>query len=100
MPLDFEILIRRLLFAAIALVLFLLAIWIIRKCKRSKDGSDRTNRSSTRNCTRIPDRVYRRPDPLLYAQWYLLAQGLAVTWDNPDIEIQQGGVPVSSESLT
>lgn len=37
-------------------------------------------------CVDMPD-VYRRPDPLLYAQYYLMDMGLAVTWDNPDIEL-------------
>ena len=30
-----------------------------------------------------PD-VYRRADPMIYSQFYLMEQGLAVTWDNPD----------------
>jgi hypothetical protein len=43
--------------------------------------------------------VYVRPDPLIYAQYYLMAQGLAVTWDNPDIQLFDSGVPVPSASL-
>ncbi|MFI9616885.1 hypothetical protein ACIHCM_35315 [Streptomyces sp. NPDC052023] len=31
---------------------------------------------------------------MIYAQYYLMAQGLAVTWDNPDITLFDGGVPV------
>ena len=49
-------------------------------------------------CVHVPD-VYVRPDPLLYAQYYLMARGVAVTWDNPDIQLYDGGVPVSSASL-
>jgi hypothetical protein len=45
------------------------------------------------------EKVYRRPDPLIYSQWYLMAQGLAVTWDNPDISLLRGGVPVSAHAL-
>jgi hypothetical protein len=37
-------------------------------------------------CVEMPD-VYHRPDPLLYAQYYLMDMGLSVTWDNPDIEL-------------
>lgn len=43
--------------------------------------------------------VYVRPDPLLYAQYYLMGQGLAVTWDNPDIALFDAGVEVPSSSL-
>ena len=46
----------------------------------------------------VPD-VYIRPDPLIYSQPYLMARGIAVTWDNPDIQLFDGGVPVSSASL-
>lgn len=49
-------------------------------------------------CFDVPD-VYVRADPLLYAQYYLMARGLAVTWDNPDIEILDGGVPVAASAL-
>jgi hypothetical protein len=40
-----------------------------------------------------------RPDPLIYSQPYLMAQGLAVTWDNPDIELFDNGTPVPSSAL-
>jgi len=33
----------------------------------------------------LPSTIYKRPDPLIYSQYFLMAQGLAVTWDNPDI---------------
>ena len=49
-------------------------------------------------CFNVPD-VYKRPDPLIYAQYYLMAQGLAVTWDNPDIQLFDRGVAVPSSSL-
>jgi hypothetical protein len=50
-------------------------------------------------CLVIPPHTYKRADPLIYSQSYLLAQGLAVTWDNPDIQLYQAGVPVSSSEL-
>ena len=33
----------------------------------------------------LPATIYKRPDPLIYSQYFMMAQGLAVTWDNPDI---------------
>jgi hypothetical protein len=50
-------------------------------------------------CAVIRPDVYKRPDPLIYSQQYLMEQGLAVTWDNPDIQLFDNGVPVSSGSL-
>jgi hypothetical protein len=55
-------------------------------------------------CQIIPRDVYKRPDPLIYSQYYLLSQGLAVTWDNPDIQLYAVGpgeilTPVASNDL-
>jgi hypothetical protein len=50
-------------------------------------------------CIEIDHPAFVRPDPLLYSQRYLLSKGLAVTWDNPDITLSLGGVPVSSSDL-
>ena len=50
-------------------------------------------------CAVVPPAVYRRADPLIYSQQYLLEQGLAVTWNNPDIQLYENGVPVSSSAL-
>ena len=49
-------------------------------------------------CLNLADATVR-PDPLLYSQPYLMAQGLAVTWDNPDIELFDNGVGVPSSAL-
>lgn len=68
-------------------------------------GSDRA--PPRRGTVRIPSDVYKRPDPLIYSQSLLMSQGLAVTWDNPDIRIETvapGGGPsgtvVPSHELT
>lgn len=53
----------------------------------------------TGNCQHVPPHIYRRPDPMIYCQQYLMSQGLAVTWDNPDIHLELGGVPVDSHDL-
>jgi len=62
-------------------------------------SKDQPRRDSARRCMPVHEKVYRRPDPLIYSQQYLMAQGLAVTWDNPDISIRQGGNPVSPHTL-
>jgi hypothetical protein len=49
-------------------------------------------------CLRLPG-VRVRPDPLLYSQPYLASKGLAVTWDNPDIQLYENGTPIPSHSL-
>jgi hypothetical protein len=36
---------------------------------------------------------------LIYDQYYLSSLGLAVTWDNPDIQLYLNGAPVSSSQL-
>jgi hypothetical protein len=55
--------------------------------------------TSPTNCVTIDHPALVRPDPLLYSQRYLHARGLAVTWNNPDIVLFRGGVPVSSAEL-
>jgi hypothetical protein len=47
----------------------------------------------------IPSRVYRRPDPMIYSQQYLMSRGLPVTWDNPDIHLELDHATVDSNSL-
>lgn len=49
----------------------------------------------------IPEHTYKRPDPMIYSQYYLMSKGIAVTWDNPDIQLfDGGGVAVPSHGLT
>ena len=86
------------------LIALLLAIFLVRaylrRCPPGRDPAYRTpHRESPGNCARIPPRVYRRPDPMIYSQSYLMAQGLAVTWDNPDIHLERNGAPASSHDL-
>ena len=66
---------------------------------RKKRHSSSRDWERRRKCLPLPDDVYRRPDPCIYAQYYLMSQGFAVTWDNPDIWLQLNGVPVPSSSL-
>lgn len=53
----------------------------------------------TPRCATVRPDVYKRADPLIYSQTYLMEQGLAVTWDNPDIQLYDGGTPISSSQL-
>jgi hypothetical protein len=50
-------------------------------------------------CIDLPPDVYKRADPLIYSQYYLMAQGLAVTWDNPDIDIFDGAALITGPLL-
>jgi hypothetical protein len=59
----------------------------------------RDPRCIPKRCGGISPDVYRRADPMIYSQRYLREQGLAVTWDNPDIQLYRNGVQVSSSSL-
>jgi hypothetical protein len=96
------------------ILLYLLALqwlieivrWLRRWCQVRGRGKDlrhlRRGRPlrCTPRCAVVRPDVYKRADPLIYSQFYLMEQGLAVTWDNPDIQLFEGGVPVSSSSLT
>ena len=48
-------------------------------------------------CPPLPEQVVRRPDPCIYSQAYLQAQGLPVTWDNPDIWLAPAANPNAVE---
>jgi len=52
-----------------------------------------------KGCDTIDNPAMHRPDPCIYSQEYLLKLGLPVTWDNPDIVIRKGGVPVPENAL-
>jgi hypothetical protein len=68
-------------------------VWL-RYCYRKS-----LKKTPTSHCQIIPPHIYKRPDPLIYDQYYLMAQGIAVTWDNPDIELRRNGVPVPSSHI-
>lgn len=66
-----------------------LCLWLNGRPTPGRDGC----------CIDIPITEYKRPDPLLYSQFFLMKQGLAVTWDNPDVQLYDGGFPVNSSKL-
>lgn len=59
----------------------------------------RDRRKTDDRCVPIRHPSIRRPDPLIYSQTYLMSLGLGVSWDNPDIQLLKGGIPVSSDDL-
>ncbi len=76
---------------------------VIRLCKerkrRKKELTRRERREAKTNCVPIKSDVYHKPDPTIYSQKYLMDQGIAVTWNNPDIQLKKNGIPVSSNNL-
>ena len=89
------------LFLGIVFTWIFVLIRLIRQlCARYRYLADlRERHFHTVRCQVIPPQIYKRPDPLIYSQYYLMALGLAVTWDNPDIELRRNGVPVSSSEI-
>jgi hypothetical protein len=66
----------------------------------SATNSGEPGRPATGDPQTIPATIYRRPDPMIYDQFYLASLGLAVTWDNPDIHLERPpGTTVSSHDL-
>ena len=61
--------------------------------------SERERRKTDDRCVTVRHPSIRQPDPLIYSQTYFMSLGLAVTWDNPDMQLYKGGVPVSSADL-
>jgi hypothetical protein len=81
------------LFALVKL-LRLLAAWLRRFCEPRRGYRD-----SPYRCVPINQPAFVKPDPLIYDQYYLASLGLAVTWDNPDIELLHNGVPIQPHDL-
>lgn len=61
--------------------------------------SERDRNRSPYPCVPINRPEMRRPDPLIYSQYFLMKQGLAVTWDNPDIVLKKASIVIPSSSL-
>src|SRR5205809_3325151 len=85
-------------------LLALCALWrrLAGACRRASAAKRipvRERRAARGQCTPVRDIAFKRPDPLIYSQPYLMSQGLAVTWDNPDIHLELGGATVPSSSL-
>jgi len=62
--------------------------------------SGRAGRPASGDPQIIPGTIYRKPDPMIYDQYFLMSFGIAVTWDNPDIHLERPlGTRVSSHDL-
>ncbi len=84
----------------LAFVRILLYGWAISLARLLKLLFRKRRRKPARtHCVPIDHPAFVRPDPLLYSQRHLLAQGLAVTYNNPDIALFRNGVPVGSDDL-
>lgn len=83
----------------------LLALWHdlflrLRRWRREKRRPQRVRRQTRGHCVPISEPAYKRPDPMIYSQTYLMKLGLGVSWDNPDIQLyKEGGIPVPSSHL-
>ena len=86
-------------FAFFVYPLILLVRWWLRQQRQQVPPPPRFAAPTSPDCQTIPPHIYRRPDPLIYSQQYLQSQGIAVTWQNPDVTIEQGGVPVDPSQL-
>lgn len=79
--------------------LFAALVVLVRSCLRQRPPHGDRDGAHT-----VPDWAFRQPDPLIYSQYWLTSQGLAVTWQNPDIQLflasaPSGSPPVSAWSL-
>jgi hypothetical protein len=83
---------------ALAEVLQKIFAGLCRACRRAHLPG-RRGKASPKQCITLSDPAVKRPDPLIYDQYYLMALGFAVTWDNPDIWLEQGGVVIPPENL-
>src|ERR1051326_8219693 len=81
----------------IALIRLIIAIF--KRCCAREELPVRLRRSTPQRCAKISDPAYKRPDPLIYDQYYLMGQGIAVTWNNPDITVYKGEVAVINDVL-
>lgn len=71
---------------------------ILRQLRRFRERADRGQESLP--CLPIPSGVWLQPDAYLYGQGYLMSLGMAVTWDNPDVQLTDtGGAVVGSHDL-
>lgn len=79
------------LLCVIGLVVFAICLsrFLKRICKKlSKPPPNSIKNKKGPTKKKIPSHTYRRPDPMIYSQYYLMSQGIGITWDNPDIQLE------------
>lgn len=77
-------------------------LWRHRRHERNRmdyPGRPHPRKRSKPSVQRVSAEIYRRPDPMIYSQEWLKSQGVAVTWNNPDVQIERNGQPVASHDL-
>lgn len=80
-------------------VLFLTLVRFLCACVRGRPARSRRVNRSDGSVTGsapsgvIPEFAFREADPLIYSQFWLRKQGLAVTWRNPDIHLELAAAP-------
>lgn len=85
---------------ALAVVIWMLLGYVCRKIlKPSRSEIPKTAPAVRRSRINLPPSIYKRPDPMIYSQYFLMNQGLAVTWDNPDIGVFRQGEVVKAPDL-
>ena len=79
--------------ASFLAVLFLLlwSLWRLYQATQRRKQREGDGVRTDKCCLKVPPRVWKKPDPYLYSQSYLMRLGLEVTWDNPDIRIERLG---------
>ena len=84
-----------------AIVALLRVLWRLLESlfHRVPEREGRLDKAAKTHCVPIEDPAMVTPDPLIYAQYDLMAHGLAVTWDNPDFGIFKDGLKVDSHDL-
>src|ERR1022692_1410503 len=87
------------LFALVGLLAILFFVGYRKKVAAQGGKPSRFAAYQTTGCQHVPGHIYKRPDPMIYSQQYLMSKGLAVTWNNPDTHLELGGVEVDSTDL-
>jgi hypothetical protein len=95
-PLEFLVALLRLLLLPI-LSLLAVIIHLVHCLLRLWPKTSLFEEEKEDACPPLPEAVVRRPDPCLYSQSYLQAQGLPVTWNNPDIWLAPASDPNAVE---
>ncbi len=92
----FAAIVRSVLFDSLrALIDLIRRLWdVFQRCLVRLGLSHSRKNRDPGNCSTIKRPEFKRPDPLIYSQAYLMSLGLAVTWDNPDITLETVAGPL------
>jgi hypothetical protein len=79
---------------SLLVLLPLLLAWLWRWLQERLKSGFRDQDKEQKDCRiPFPEELMRRPDPCIYSQGYLAAQGIPVTWNNPDIWVAKKVTP-------